>query len=66
MSFEEWMKEIDQLLIAKVGLGTSDLADAPYYDNWESGLEPIEMCAIVLVEWNDMDPNFAAELGFVL
>jgi hypothetical protein len=66
MSFEEWMAEIDKLLLGSIGLGHMDLADAPYNDHWRSGTEPRDMVAIVLVEWNDMEPELAEELGFSL
>lgn len=53
MTFEEWKNEVDDEIMGICGLSADDLADAPYYDNYEGGTEPKDMARIVLVEYND-------------
>jgi len=53
MTFDEWITEVDEEIGGICGLSTDDLADAPYYDNWNAGTTPEDMAQIVLVEYND-------------
>jgi len=40
MSFEDWMKAVDNAVWAKAGLSVYDLADAPFRDWYDSGVSP--------------------------
>ena len=40
MSFEDWMRKVDQAVGAKTGLSVYDLADMPYRDWYDSGMSP--------------------------
>jgi hypothetical protein len=40
ISFAAWMSKVDDILIDKVGIDSSDLADIAYMDLWESGKSP--------------------------
>jgi hypothetical protein len=42
MSFEAWMKRVDQHLVAMSTLRSSDLADQTYHDWYDSGMTPKE------------------------
>jgi len=40
MSFEDWMRKIDQIVGTKTGLSYLDFADMPYRDWYEAGISP--------------------------
>lgn len=50
MTFENWIKEVDKILISTCGLGHDDLPDMAYWDCWDDGLTPQEMADDVLDE----------------
>lgn len=40
LSFDQWMKTVDALIAAKIGVGAGDLADMPYRDWFDSRMNP--------------------------
>lgn len=38
--FSQWMRKVDALISASIGLGANDLEDHPYYDWYEDGVSP--------------------------
>lgn len=49
-SFASYMKEIDQILTRKCGLGVNDLADYLYADAFDNEIDPEEVADEVLAE----------------
>lgn len=52
-TYEQWIKQVDKILEAKVGLDHRCMRDRNYWDAWNDGQDPEEF---VLDEWGD-DPN---------
>jgi hypothetical protein len=52
-SFEEWMEEVNAVLMRKYGIGVSDLADAGFRDGYENEYTPEQM-AIEVLENDDI------------
>lgn len=50
MTFEQWMKNVDQILHDICGFTSEDLADFMYYDAWEDGAKPEDVAKGVLEE----------------
>lgn len=50
MTFEQWMKKVDQIIYNICGLTSEDLADFMYYDAWEDGARPEDIANDVLEE----------------
>jgi hypothetical protein len=48
--FDAWMAKLDDYLERKVGLRSADLADWPFYDEWEAGSNPRDVADQMLVE----------------
>jgi hypothetical protein len=46
--FDAWMMKVDALLEGRLGLGSSDLEDQPYWDWFDSGLKPSEVASEVV------------------
>lgn len=47
ISFEKWMRTVDQILVKKCGLPSDDLPDMLWAQWWEDGLTPrnaVEAC----------------------
>ena len=42
MTFEQWMRQVDDLTWQQAGCGTNDLPNASYRDWYEDGLSPDE------------------------
>jgi hypothetical protein len=40
LSFDQWVKKVDAILLATVGVGLSDLPDVAYADWYEDGVSP--------------------------
>lgn len=38
LTFQQWLKAVDRVLMARVGVGHRDLADWMWWDAWESGM----------------------------
>lgn len=47
-TFEQWLKEVNDLLIKTIGIGIDDLPDCSYYDWYESGKAPKSAAKSVL------------------
>lgn len=41
-TFSHWLARVDVRLEGVCGLGTGDLADQPYWDQWNDGVTPKE------------------------
>ncbi len=41
-TLKEWLNDVDAILMKRIGLGHSDLADFASWDTWDSGAEPSE------------------------
>ena len=39
-SFEDWMREVDRIIQARIGLSYNDLPDCCYMDWYEDGVTP--------------------------
>lgn len=51
MIFEQWMKEVDAILVATTGaFDSGDLIDYPYWDAWNDGASPRDVADDVLRE----------------
>jgi hypothetical protein len=42
MSFEQWIKEVNDIFMNKLGLGYMDIADWYYRDAYDDELTPLE------------------------
>ncbi|ABE67415.1 hypothetical protein PBI_CHE12_96 [Mycobacterium phage Che12] len=40
MTFKQWMRRVDAILVAKVGLVHDDIADQTWHDWFDAGMEP--------------------------
>lgn len=65
VTFEAWVRLVDRILMRHYGITTSDLADAPYADNYEAGLTAREM-AFEALENDDIGQMMLAEKPFEL
>jgi len=52
MTFSQWMKRVDCEIMSISGLCSGDLADRPYYDQFEDEISPYD-AAIECLEYND-------------
>ena len=59
--FTEWLRRVDQELLNRVGVATSDLADCTYRDWFEDELSPVEAARRVLVNDGLADPKMIQE-----
>lgn len=53
--FERWMKAVDLELIMAIGFGSSDLADQPYREFFDDGMDHREAAEYVLGEEGLLD-----------
>ena len=54
MNYDEWMKEVDKIMILVFGLAHDDLPDALWRDRFDDGLSPLDAIdAAVEDEWSD-------------
>lgn len=42
MSYNEWIAQVDALLVKAIGVSHDDLEDYLWHDDFEDGLEPVE------------------------
>jgi hypothetical protein len=61
LSFEEWQRAVDNLLLAYVGVSANDLTDYSSYDTWESGASPREGAIACLEEQDGLVPEEVIE-----
>jgi hypothetical protein len=52
-TFDGFMAAIDRVLSARIGVGVSDLADAPYRDMYDDGETPHDAAYRVVSEYDD-------------
>ena len=62
MSFEDWMKRIDSILIGKIGLGVNDLVDRDWWSAWNDELEPDEAIETLIADPDDIETFMMNEL----
>ena len=51
-SFVRWLNRVDREVSKISGLGVNDLADRPYWDQWNDGMAPAD-AAIDCLEYSD-------------
>ncbi len=61
LTFQQWLCEIDVILVTRVGLSASDGLDWPAHDAWEDGLAPDEALTEIWMTWQDF-PDLLSEL----
>ena len=47
-TFQQWLARVNACIEATCGLGTDDLADQPYWDQWDDAVPPAESAARTL------------------
>ena len=52
MTFKQWMKTLDRILIKAIGIGAYSLADQPYSlrDRWDAGEPPREVSDEIIAD----------------
>ncbi len=60
LTFQQWLCEIDAILVTYIGLSANDGADWSSFDTWESGCSPGDAIEVWLA-WQD-DPDMLGEL----
>lgn len=53
LSFEEWMRKVDQLVQSRVGLSAHDLPDWRYRDAYDDEMTPARAAAHVIKNAKD-------------
>lgn len=54
MNYDEWMKEVDKIMISVFGLAHDDLPDVLWRDKFEDGLSPHDAIDCTMEdEWAD-------------
>ena len=43
MTYEEWMREVNRIVLGISGLGVDDIGDAPYRDRFDDSVAPHDM-----------------------
>lgn len=60
MSFDQWLIEVDELLVTNTGLAHDDLDDYLWFDDYEDGLAPLES----VQDWASRNyPGISAQLN---
>lgn len=49
-TFEQWMLDVDKILISELGIGHLDLPDQNYHDYFSDGTSPEEMVEEVILD----------------
>lgn len=63
LTFSAWMAAVDKAVGAATGgMSHDDFADAPYWDNWESGTPPEDMLA-EMAEYDEILSAILSEGG---
>jgi len=55
LTYEEWCKKVNRILVSKVGMEMDDMCDGPSWDRWSDELTPMEYIEELMLDWNDMD-----------
>lgn len=53
MSFEQWMRHVDALLMRVWGVTSGDIADRLWRDSYDDGVSPAEMVRDIVSEGID-------------
>ncbi|AKF14253.1 hypothetical protein SEA_LUCHADOR_89 [Mycobacterium phage Luchador] len=53
MTYEQWMRHVDALLMRAWGVTSGDIADRLWYDAWESGESPAQVVRDIISEGID-------------
>ena len=53
-------RAVDAILLDRVGLSSSCLADWGYWDAWDDGMEPV-LAAHDVMQWNDYPDDLLVE-----
>jgi len=61
-NFDAWFKQVDEHLIAHIGLGAYDLRDRLWYDAYDDGLTPEEAVEDLCGDVNDPESFLENEL----
>jgi len=64
MTYEEWMRQVDQIVEKRCGLGQSWLPDWLSRDAYESGMTPEQGASecLTIAEWEADDKNLLDEM----
>ena len=62
MSFEDWMKNVDRILIGKIGLSSRDLVDRDWWCAWDDELDPAEAIETLIADPDDVETFMMNEL----
>jgi hypothetical protein len=58
MTFFQWMKKVNDVLLDKIGFTSSCLCDVDYRSMWSNGYTPVEAAQEALnAEWGSRAPN---------
>lgn len=49
-SFEEWMREIDAILLEEIGVCHDDLPDQLYYDHYQDDMTPRDVVDEIILD----------------
>jgi hypothetical protein len=61
--FHDFMARCDKVLAGAVGLTSSDLGDANWYDYYEDEMDPREAAVRCLLDYNDFPSDLIEEVG---
>tara|TARA_R110002072_G_scaffold254941_1_gene413730 strand:- start:31 stop:240 length:210 start_codon:yes stop_codon:yes gene_type:complete len=62
MSFEQWMKEVDQTLVDHIGFSSEDLRDRRWRDSYDAGDTPADAIEDLVGPLDDIDTLMNNEL----
>lgn len=48
LTLQQWINEVDRAVWRIAGVSVHDLADAGFWDQWQSGVSPADMAADML------------------
>ena len=61
-AFRIWMKDVDAVFVATIGLGALDMADAPYADYFADEMTPREAAACAMTDYCDVPSELMGDL----
>ena len=62
MTYQEWIKEVDRILVANTGFASSDLRDRCWYDSFEAGESPRDAVNELCGDVDDLEEFMRDEL----
>jgi len=63
-AFRQWLRSVNALVTAKVGIGIMDLADQPYRDWYDDATTPEDAAQTVLEEEGLIDEDESEDLDY--